>query len=832
VADASPVSGDELKRAEEFARESFVLEGEDAATALAPNSARRAALDAALKELDAGRSEPSVEWRREFSLILGLERLLADDEPHLADGTTLSAHQVDALSGTLIALEAELMIGRNGKGGTALEELHSGEVEIEGDELPDEEPLDWDPAEEAEEEAAADSIDEDPGAARRFWFEHATGAGKTVAALGFVEASRTGGILILTHRRNLVDQFLGELSDRGYKKRIAPPLLKNGEEPPAGGPVTVETYQWYVRNAGKVSDAYTIVICDEAHTALGEKTSASIRQWIGPVFVGMTATGALIARHVTDLFPTQTSRFDLAQAARRGVIAPLRCVRIPPGVGVRSIANVPLRRGEVDQDFDQEQLAELLDQTPFNLAVADLYKTRFKDVPGVVYSAGVKHAHNVAKAFVEAGMKAKAVSGETPKRELTRVLAAYERGEIDVLVNAQLLAEGWNSPRATVCMHLAPTASKRIYQQRVGRVTRRNPGKESGIVVDFVHPATPNDDPVVTLHSLLDRDVYRGGAIVVGPVRRGRGRRLRVERRVVPVTADPERRAQVFERELWRIAVEHLSWGEQQAWAMLAGARVASNNWRRAKAMLHFDSTGELRRVFLVTCLRRNRNTQLRLRALGEVGNLRDAEAFDDAVEIVGGWSRDERREGVKVLLQSLTERQIGKRDQAARWLWHLAEYSREVHEEYAVQRWPETKRLLGLLVNSAGAAHARNARRLVQAARKQDRRLSAALLAAALAHTPEAQQVLDGARMRMARKPSALARELLRNFPKGKRRRGGRRRKKKGAGESNGSADAVAATGKNVVDDDPDRDAGRDGGEGGGDAGAREPSANERDAA
>ena len=790
MADASPVSGGELKRAEKFAREPFVLEGEDAAAALADSSARRAALDAALKELDEGRSEPSVEWRREFSLMLGLERLLSEEEPHLADGTTLSAHQVDALSGTLIALESELLIGRNGKGPARLEELHSGEVEIEGDELPDEEPLDWDPAEEAEEEAAADAVHEDPGAPRRFWFEHATGAGKTVAALGFVEASRTGGILILTHRRNLVDQFLGELRDRGYKKRISPALLKNGGgEPPAGGPVTVETYQWFVRNAGKVSDAYTIVICDEAHTALGEKTSASIRQWTGPVFVGMTATGALIARHVTDLFPTQTSRFDLAQAARRGVIAPLRSVRIPPGVGVRSIAKVPLRRGEVDQDFDQEELAALLDQTPFNLAVADLYKTRFKDVPGVVYSAGVKHAHNVAKAFVDAGIKAKAVSGETPKRELTRVLAAYERGEIDVLVNAQLLAEGWNSPRATVCMHLAPTASKRIYQQRVGRVTRRTPGKESGIVVDFVHPATPNDDPVVTLHSLLDRDVYRGGAIVVGPVRRGRGRRLRVERRVVPVTADAERRAQVFERELWRIAVEHLSWGEQQAWAMLAGARVASNNWRRAKAMLHFDSTGELRRLFLITCLRRNRNTQLRLRALGEVGNLRDPEAFDDAVEIVGGWSRDERREGVKVLLQALTERQIGRRDQAARWLWHLAEYSREVHEEYAVQRWPETKRLLGLLVNSAGAAHARNARRLVQAARKQDRRLSAALLAAALAHTPEAQQVLDGARMRMARKPSALARELLRNFPKGKRRRGGRRRKKRGGGDADGAA-------------------------------------------
>jgi ribonuclease E len=814
VADSAPVSGDDIERAEQFAREPFVLAGEEPEAALAPGTARRAALDAALAEIDGGAESPSAEWKRTWSLILGLERVLSDEEPKLVDGTTLSAHQVDALSGTLIALTAEVQAGGGAKGASAngkaaddgaepddpVEELPSGEVALEGDDeiSDDDEPLDWDEREEAEEEAASDAIADDPGAARRFWFEHATGAGKTVAALGFVEASRTGGVLILTHRRNLVDQFNGELTDRGYKKRISPPLLGK-DKPRVEGPVTVETYQWYVRNAGKISDAYTVVICDEAHTALGEKTSASIRKWVEPVWVGMTATGALIARHVTDLFPTQTSRFDLAQAARRGVIAPLRCVRIQPGDGVRSISKVPLRKGEVDQDFDQEELAALLDVAPFNLAIADLYKTRFKDLPGVVYSAGVAHAHNVADAFVAQGIKAKAVSGETPKRELTRILADYELGKVDVLVNAQLLAEGWNSPRATVCLHLAPTASKRIYQQRVGRVTRRQQGKEAGIVVDFVHPATTNDDPVVTLHSLLDRDVYRGGAIVVGPVRRGRGRRLRVERRVVPVTDDPERRAQVFERELWRIAVEHLSWGEQHVWAQLAGARVASNNWRRAKAMLHFDSTGELRRKFLIECLTRNRNSQLRVRALQEIGQIKDPEAFDVAVEIVGTWQRDERREGVKTLLQAMAERPMGRRDQAARWIWHLAEYSREVHEEYAVSRWPETKRLLGLLVNSSGGAHARNARRLVHATKKQDRRLSAALLAAALAHTPEAQQVLDGARMRLGRKPSALARELLRNFPKGRRKRSGRRRKKGGGGDAN--AKAAEATGAETVE-------------------------------
>ncbi|MEJ7783272.1 MAG: DEAD/DEAH box helicase family protein [Solirubrobacteraceae bacterium] len=807
MAETTPLlspSSEDVSRAEKFTRERFVHPGEEPDTALAPGTGRRHALDDALAELGAGAKVPSTQWRRHYSLLLGLERVLSEDEAHLVDGTLLNPHQVDALSGTLTALLAAAQNGTSGGGPakpTAAPVLAvEDDVEADEDEEGEEEQPDYDPEsqEDLDEDIATDAAD-DPNAAKRFWFEHATGAGKSVAALGFVEASRTGGVLILTHRRNLVDQFEGELKDRGYAKRISKALL--GDEDRADGPVTVETYQWFVRNAGSISAAYTIVICDEAHTALGEKTSAAIRQWTGPIFIGMTATGALIARHVTDLFPTQTSRFDLAQAARRGVISPLRNVRIPPGPGVRTIAKVPLRRGDVDVEFDQEMLAELLDQAPFNMAIANLYKTRFNGVPGVVYAAGVRHAMNVAEAFRDEGMKAEGVSGETPKRQLAEILAAYERGDIDVLVNAQLLAEGWNSPRATVCMHLAPTASRRIYQQRVGRVTRRHPGKESGIVVDFVHPATKHDDPVITLHSLLDRDVYRGGAIVVGPVRRGRGRRLRVERRVIPVVADETRRIEVFERELWRIAVEHLDYGEQIQWAALAGARVNPSGWRRARAMLHFDKSGELRRAFLMTAVQRNQHPALRVRALQDIVAAKDAEAIDLAIDEIGKWSREEQSEASKVMLGALAEKQIGRRDQANAWIWRLASYTRDVHEEYAVARWPETKRLLGLLVNSSGAAHARNARRLIQATRKQDRRLSAAILAAALAHTPEAEEALRGARTRMSRKPNALARDLLRNFPKARRGRN-RRRKKKGA-----DGDAPQMEGVNGSGDDLDED-------------------------
>ena len=151
------------------------------------------------------------------------------------------------------------------------------------------------------------------------------------------------------------------------------------------------------------------------------------------------------------------------------------------------------------------------------------------------------------------------------------------------------------------------------------------------------------------------------------------------------------------------------------------------------------------------------------------------------------------------MLLQALVDKRIGRRDQAQAWVWRLAAYTRELHEEYAVQRWPETKRLLGLLVNSAGRAHGSNARRLVHAARKQDRRLAVSLLAAAVAHTPEGEEVLRGARMRMARKPSAVARELLRNFPKGGKNAGAtarqaQRRRPRTASNGSGTAPRTAA--------------------------------------
>ena len=778
-------------RAEAWAGEPFLREGEDAAKVLAPDTSRRRALDDALKEIEGGRRAPSSGWKVEYGLMLGLERVLAEEKPHLASGTELRRHQVDALAGMLTELiaaherEAEL----NGNG--AAVEVAEGEPDLEEEDEPADESSEAVLDEEMEEETYTGP---DPGAARRYRFRHPTASGKTIAAAGFVEAARTLGVLILTHRRLLVSQFQRDLTDEGYGERFAP-AVERGKEPLTDtSPLTIQTYAWFARHQETISrETYQLVICDEAHTALGEKTSAAIRAFPEPLYIGMTATEQLIAKQVSDVFPASVDDLPLQDAARRGLIAPLRDLRVPP---VAAINQVPIVGG----DFDQEILAKTLDHQALNQAAASLYRERFDNTPGIVYAAGVDHAYNLAKEFRAVGLKAEAVSGRTPPVRLAETLAAYERGEINVLINAMLLAEGWNSPRATVCMHLAPTASRRVYQQRIGRIMRTHPRKEAGIVVDFVPKAATHNERVVSLHSLLDADFYREGARVTPAPRRRVQRRAR--RRLtpapwlVPVTPDVRRRLAVITREWQRVDPKYLDEDEQRYWATIAGRQIRFDE--RAAFVEKLTARGASKACleqFLATCAAENPNRRLRMIALSDRVSMTVERAdFDDLVTLVTQaptWEKD-RMGGVRVLLRAIAEGKANAPDQIlARWTWRLARASRKLQDRRASAEFPEAKRLLGALANSRGHRHEENAAKLVNASLELPIAVGAALLASAEGYTPRATQLIEAARERLGT-VQETAGALAENLPQPKltsgrsRRRKRRKRKKSGTQPQN----------------------------------------------
>ena len=764
------------ERAAAWAGEPFLHPGEDAGQVLTPGTARRRALDDALAELDGGAAEPSSDWKIRYALMLGLERVLSEKPPHLTSGTELRRHQVDALAGMLTELIAATQRQPEAVADEPDEDFEDDEeLEENGESSEHDEPLDLEPI--AEEDVTPQN---DPGAIRRYRFRHPTASGKTIAAAGFVEAARTIGVLILTHRRLLVTQFNRELKDEGYGDRITAEITGTGA-PPARNPITIQTYAWFARHVKELNrEAYQLVICDEAHTALGEKTSAAIRSFPEPVYIGMTATEQLIAKQVSDVFPASVDDLPLADAARRGLIAPLRCLRVPPAAAINS---VPIVGG----DFDQVALAKVLDHVALNQAAASLYRDRFDSTPGIVYAAGVDHAYNLAQEFRAAGLKAEAVSGRTPPVRLAEILAAYERGEIDVLVNAMLLAEGWNSPRATVVMHLAPTASRRVYQQRIGRIMRLHPRKEAGVVVDFVQKGATHSDRVVTLHSLLGADFYREGARVTPAPRRRVQRRAR--RRLspapwlVPVTPDVNRRLAVIQREWQRVDPRYLDEEEQRFWARIAGRQARFDDRVALVEKLSARASKAALDQFLFTCAAENPNRRLRLMALSDrVSTTVDRMSFDDLVTLVTQappWEKD-RVQGVRVLLRAIGEGKPDAPDQIlARWTWRLARAVRKVLDRKASGEFPEAKRLLGALANSRGQRHEENAVKLASAAGELPIGTAAALLASAEGYTPRANQHLETAREALGTVNEA-ARALADDLPAPKTHPGRRRRRRR----------------------------------------------------
>ena len=216
------------RRAERWFGEPFLHPGEDAEVALAPGTARRRALDDATLEIEAGLKTPSSGWKVRYGLMLGLERVLAAENPTTAAGTALRRHQIDALAGMLTELIAATQRSAeengNGSGNGAVAEL----VEEAEDEDDDDVDL------EDEETEDPTFVGEDPGASRRYRFRHPTASGKTIAAAGFVEAARELGVLILTHRRLLVDQFRRDLTTEGYGDRLVDAIERGRRAAPAG----------------------------------------------------------------------------------------------------------------------------------------------------------------------------------------------------------------------------------------------------------------------------------------------------------------------------------------------------------------------------------------------------------------------------------------------------------------------------------------------------------------------------------------------------------------------------------------------------------------------
>lgn len=123
--------------------------------------------------------------------------------------------------------------------------------------------------------------------------------------------------------------------------------------------------------------------------------------------------------------------------------------------------------------------------------------------PGIHFEVTIEACELACARYIEAGIPCAVVCATTPTSERRRIFQAYTDGDLTMLCSPTALAEGFDSPRAEVCILRRQADHVGDYMQRCGRVLRPFPGKERALIIDITNASTkhglPTNDRIYSL---------------------------------------------------------------------------------------------------------------------------------------------------------------------------------------------------------------------------------------------------------------------------------------------------------------------------------------------
>ena len=336
---------------------------------------------------------------------------------------------------------------------------------------------------------------------------HATGVGKTITAA--TDAKAVGGrTLFLVNALKLASQAKDTFAKVWPEATLGE---YTGSQKDMSQTVIFATVQSISKDLEKFSPTdFDYLIVDECHHAAAN-TYQKIFTYFHPKFIlGLTATPERSdGEDMLELFQNVAHKMDLKTAVERGVLVPIRCIRVKTNIDLTDVRINGIK-------YNSQDLESKLFIPERNQLIVDTYLKYVNGKKTVIFCASVDHAAEIAKLLRDSGVKAEAVSGRDRVEVREKILKDYETGSTNVLCACDLLNEGWDSPHTTVLFMARPTMSKTIYLQQLGRGTRRCPGKEDLLVIDFVDNANMFNMPY-SLHRVLDIAKYQPMAYVLAP---------------------------------------------------------------------------------------------------------------------------------------------------------------------------------------------------------------------------------------------------------------------------------------------------------------------------
>lgn len=317
--------------------------------------------------------------------------------------------------------------------------------------------------------AAIDRVRQRLRTCKRVLLVAPTGAGKTVIASSIMVRVHASGKrqVFFAHRRELIHQTRNKLLASGVPESAIGVMMGSDRHARRDAPIQIASIDTWRNREPPPAE---FVFIDEAHRSLSPSYKRASEHYLaqGAWIVGMTAT------------PYRANGNGLGEAydALEVVAQPPELIGAGFLVAPRILGVAPEMRPDLSEvrsshgDYIESELNAAVNRSKLVGHIVEHWLEHAERRRTVVFAVSVEHSRAIVQRFLEAGVTAEHLDGETPQDHRDGILARVASGDTLVVSNCGVLCEGWDLPSVKCAVLARPTESKGLYLQQAGRILR------------------------------------------------------------------------------------------------------------------------------------------------------------------------------------------------------------------------------------------------------------------------------------------------------------------------------------------------------------------------
>ncbi len=345
-----------------------------------------------------------------------------------------------------------------------------------------------------------------------------TGAGKTIIFSSLIHDVADGTsnrVLVLVHRDTILSQTVEKLKFVWPDASIGTIKGKHREYDKQITVASVQTLSGRIEEFVEACTKHgeiTHCVMDEAHhsySRIWRKIFYAFKAIGTTKFLGVSATPFRENKKesLADIFEDVVYSISVFSLIKEHFLSAITAYTVSTPL---SLAGVKITRGDFNirdlnnKLFGVEKDPNNLDRTVgsiYNMKIVEAWKEKAKNRKTICFAVSIQHIETLVDEFNKAGARVIGIHGELPVEQQRTIIEEFSSGRYNVIVNCQLLTEGFDLPAIDCVLMGRPTFSRTLYTQMLGRGIRPSPGKRDCLLIDFTSNTETNS--MVTMQDLL-----------------------------------------------------------------------------------------------------------------------------------------------------------------------------------------------------------------------------------------------------------------------------------------------------------------------------------------